>query len=1154
MDTLNLNNLLSLIEKTPAYLRLLEGLSTGDSKATVIESARPFVISAIHRSLRRPIILVTAQAENARRLYEQLVIWNNPSQVKLLPEPDALPYERITPDSLTELETLRVLSALCQLSNNETPLVITSAHAFSMKQPPAREFADAFHTIIEGMNIEPSAIMKRWQSLGYQVESVVEVPGTMGRRGGIIDIYSPTSDLPARIEFFGNTVESIRLFDPANQRSIKKVNSVIIGPANTLFKPLTGAEPNEILSKLNFSQCTEESRQHFTREVTALLRGQKVAGKDFYASLFNQDSLMNYLPGDALVILDEPLMVRRAIEDLNEKARELRAGLEEQGELPANFPTPYFTWDELQLTLEKAPRLSLTSWGVNEGETAHELEFTAVSSYAGQIPAFINRVKQSLAEKRRVIIVSHQASRLQELFEEEDIFATPLTDIKTIPPPGSLTLVQGLLADGWSLDDKTVLFTDAEIFGFTKAHRFQKKRPVARHKLFADIKPGDYVVHIEHGIGEFTGFTTLTTTGVEREYLVLKYAGGDNLYVPTDQVDRVSRYVGAGEQVPTLSRLGTQEWTRTRQKVKEATEEIARDLLNLYASREVVSGYRFSPDTLWQKELEASFPYVETPDQVTVLQQVKEDMEQTKPMDRLVCGDVGYGKTEVALRAAFKAVMDSRQVAVLVPTTVLAQQHYLTFSERMKPFPIRVEVLSRFRSPKEQKEVIEGLKNGAVDICIGTHRLIQKDVKFKDLGLLIIDEEQRFGVQHKEYLKKMRQEVDVLTLSATPIPRTLHMSLVGVRDMSTMETPPEDRLPIKTYIAEYDERLIREAILREMERNGQVFFVHNRVQTIELVASKLRRLVPEARISIAHGQMPEDQLERVTSEFIQGKADVLLCTTIIESGLDMPNVNTLIINRADMFGLTQLYQLRGRVGRGATLAYAYFLFDKSKRITPIAEKRLRTIYEATELGAGFNIAMRDLEIRGAGTLLGVHQSGQISAVGFNLYSQLLASAVENLKAQRAGMPQVQPEKKLPPPSIDLPLPALIPADYVDDIITRMELYQRLADMTEVRQVEPFLQELNDRFGPPPLEVNNLLYIVKIKALGNKAGIESISAENDEIVLRLFAGMRVEQKKLAPFYRYDIKTSGSQVRFGVKQPGKGWQRALEEVLSGLAPSA
>ena len=1154
MEILNLSVLLKIIEETPSFQKLLKHLINGNASASVLEAARPYLIAAIHQNLNKPVLLLTSQAEEARKLYEQLCIWNNPSHVKLLPEPDALPYERIMPDNLTELDTLRVLSTLCCLPGNETPLVIASAHAFGMKQPSARDFSDAFHTISEGMNIEPSALMMRWQSMGYQVENIVEVPGTMGRRGGIVDVYPPTADLPTRLEFFGNTVESIRLFDPVNQRSMQKASSVTIGPATRLFTVRKTDTPDAVLNRMDFTGCREEVRSRFTREITTLVKGQKSIDRDFYAPLFNEDSLMGYLPAETIVIVDEPVTVQRAIEDLDDKARELRTGLEEHGELPLNFPIPYFNWSELTAGMEKLPRLTLSGWGIVEDENVSDLGFQTLPNYTGQMPAFIKRIKQSLAEKQRMIIVSHEAKRLQELFQEEDVFTEPVTNIKAAPPAGSLTLVQGLLDGGWSLGEDTVLFTDSEIFGFTRVQRFQKKRPVARHKLFADIKPGDYVVHIEHGIGEFTGFVTLSTSGAPREYLVLKYSGGDRLYVPTDQVDRVSRYVGAGEQTPTLSRLGTQEWARAKQKVKEATEEVARDLLNLYASREVVGGYRYSADTLWQRELEASFPYVETPDQVTVLQQVKQDMEQPKPMDRLVCGDVGYGKTEVALRAAFKAVMDGKQVAVLVPTTVLAQQHYLTFSQRMKPFPVRVEVLSRFRSPKEQKQVIEGLENGTVDICIGTHRLIQKDVKFKNLGLLIIDEEQRFGVQHKEYLKKMRQEVDVLTLSATPIPRTLHMSLVGVRDMSTMETPPEDRLPIKTYIAEYDERLIREAILREMERHGQVFFVHNRVQTIELVANKIRNLVPEARVSVAHGQMPEDQLERVTFEFLQGKADVLVCTTIIESGLDMPNVNTLIINHADTFGLTQLYQLRGRVGRGATLAYAYFLFDKGKRITPIAEKRLRTIYEATELGAGFNIAMRDLEIRGAGTLLGVHQSGHISAVGFNLYSQLLASAVENLKAQRAGLPQAPPEKKLPAPSIDLPLPALIPADYVDDVITRLELYQRLADMTETNQIEPFLRELSDRFGPPPFEVNNLLYIVKIKALGSKAGVESISAEENDIVLRLFEGMRFDQQKIEPFYRYGIQTSGSQSRFSMKQPGRSWQRVLEEILMGLATQA
>ncbi len=613
----------------------------------------------------------------------------------------------------------------------------------------------------------------------------------------------------------------------------------------------------------------------------------------------------------------------------------------------------------------------------------------------------------------------------------------------------------------------------------------------------------------------------------------MRYAAGDVLYVPTDQIDRVSRYVGAGDRPPVLSRLGTQEWVRTRQKAKEAAELLARDLLTLYAAREVVPGFAFSRDTLWQQEMEAAFPYVETPDQLEAQREVKEDMEKPKPMDRLVCGDVGYGKTEVAIRAAFKAVMDDRQVAVLVPTTVLAQQHFATFSERLDAFPMKVEVLSRFRSDRDQRAVIAGLADGTVDICIGTHRLLQKDVVFKNLGLLVIDEEQRFGVNHKEHFKKLRREVDVLTLSATPIPRTLHMSLVGVRDMSTMETPPEARLPVKTYVAEYSDYLVRESILRELERNGQVFFLHNRVQSIAMVTENLRELIPEAEIAIGHGQMPEERLEQVMADFSAGKIDVLVCTTIIESGLDMPNANTLIVNKADKFGLTQLYQLRGRVGRGANLAYAYFLYDKGQRLSPIAHERLRTIYEATELGAGFGIAMKDLEIRGAGTLLGHRQSGHITAIGFSLYTRLLAEAVEEQKAILAGKPK--PPPRVPQPAIDLPLDAFIPESYVPDVDTRLELYRALGNADAADKLDDFRKEYADRFGSPPPEVENLLYAVKIKGLAAKAGIESVTTEEGLIILRRFQGLPFDASKIPS--RDGIEVGRTQIRINYGKMGQ-----------------
>jgi transcription-repair coupling factor (superfamily II helicase) len=1160
---LDLTGLLHLLEEMPACRRLVDELEQkiGGARAAVLDAAKPYLIAFLHRRLSVPMLIVTTQSENSKKLYEQLLTWCPSVDLRIFPEPEALPYEFIASDTSAELERVQALSAMAGIagegesSNAGPPLIVASAAAFMEKVAPYRDFAAAVHSIEQGMEIEPFTLIGRWQYIGYQLEDIVEIPGTISHRGGIIDIYPPTSELPARIEFFGNTIDNIRLFDPAGQRSLSAIPSITVGPATEMLMPFSDDRPEleSVLSKIDLTDLNNKAREQFQQELDKLLNREKTGNTQLYAPLFLKDSLLDYLPDGGLLILDEPQNIKLAVEDFEAKADDLRQEKLEQGELPHDYPIPYFTWEELHSRMENRQHLMLTSWGVTGVEKWHELNFSSAPNYGGQLPSFTKKAAELLGKQKRLVLVSHQAGRLSELLEEEDIIAAPVTEIKQVPPRGSLTLVQGLLSEGWVMNGDTYLLTDTEIFGFIKQRRLLKKRPVPHHRLFIDMTPGDYVVHIEHGIARFAGIKTmrLDRGKGEKEYLVLEYAAGDRLYVPTDQIDRVGRYVGAGEQPPVLSRLGTQEWSRTKRKVKESVEDIAQDLIALYASREIVPGFSFSTDTVWQQEVEASFPYVETPDQMEVQKQVKEDMEQVKPMDRLVCGDVGYGKTEVAVRAAFKAVMDGKQVAVLVPTTVLAEQHFSTFSQRLSAFPVRIEVLSRFRSPAEQRNIVKGLASGSVDICIGTHRLIQKDIAFKELGLLIIDEEQRFGVAHKEYLKQMRKEVDVLTLSATPIPRTLHMSLVGVRDMSVMETPPEERLPIKTYVAEYNEHLVREAILRELERNGQVFFVHNRVQSIGLVADKLQALVPEARISIGHGQMPEGELERVMAEFIQGKSDILVCSSIIQSGLDMPNVNTLIVNQADKFGLTQLHQLRGRVGRGANLAYAYFLYDKGKRLTFTAERRLRTIVEAAELGAGFSIAMKDLEIRGAGTLLGMRQSGHISAVGFNLYCQLLAQAVEEQKSRQAGIAEEEIKSlQLPSPSIDLPLPAYIPEYYVTDLLTRLSLYQKLVKLDTVEQIEPVAREFSDRFGTPPPEVDNLLYAVKIKILAARTGIESISTEHGEIVISPFEGMRFDRQKLAPLSRDGIKIGTFQIRLSPKRLGKDWQKALEEVVKKL----
>jgi transcription-repair coupling factor (superfamily II helicase) len=1139
--------LLKLIEEMPAYLDVREGLERGDSRtAVVLDSARPYLIAALYESLRTPVLLVTAQPGNAKRLYEQLTNWCDSAQISIFPEADALPYERLVADTTTDIDRVRVLTSLAgydpDAAGEKAPLVVTSAPAVMSKVPGCAGFTATAHQVQLGMEVDPFQLLRRWEAMGYQMESMVEVPGTMSHRGGIIDIYPPASDRPVRLEFFGNIVDSLRYFDPVTQRSSGELALLEVDPATELFIPFGMARPalGKLLNTLDLSGCNEATKKSVQSDIDMLLGGQRPPELQFYESLFNQDSLLDYLPWGTLLVFDSPQAVEQAFTDLDNESAELRSNKLKRGEMPLNLPRPYHLWREFYKRLDGRQLLNLVDWGLDETR----LDFIPAPAYTGQLPSFLKKTEDLLKQKKRLVIVSHQAERLSELLNERDIIAAPMDSVAQLPAPGSLVLVRGSLAEGWVMAGETCLFTDSEIFGFVKQRRVARRHPVPRHKLMAEINPGDYVVHVEHGIGRFSGVTTFNAAGSDKEYLVLQYAAGDILYVPTDQIDRVNRYVGASDRPPVLSRLGTQEWNRTRQRAKEAAEELARELLALYAAREVVPGYAFSLDGLWQQEMEAAFPYVETPDQLQAQQDVKDDMEKPKPMDRLVCGDVGYGKTEVAIRAAFKAVMDGRQVAVLVPTTVLAQQHYATFSERLEAFPLRVEVLSRFRSSAEQKAIVDGLADGTVDICIGTHRLIQKDIVFKDLGLLIIDEEQRFGVRHKEYLKKMRQEVDVLTLSATPIPRTLHMSLVGVGDMSTMETPPEARLPVRTYVAAYDEYLVREVILRELERNGQVFFVHNRVQSIGIIAERLRDLVPEAVVGIGHGQMPEDELEKVMAEFSRGKIDVLVCTTIIESGLDMPNVNTMIVNRADKFGLTQLYQLRGRVGRGANLAYAYFLYDGRKALTPVARKRLRTIYEATELGAGFGIAMKDLEIRGAGTLLGHRQSGHITAVGFNLYTRLLAEAVEERKARIAG--EKRPPR-LPAPTIDLPLDAYIPEDYVPDVNSRLELYRELAHPDAHGKLDDLALAYRDRFGTVPPEVENLFYAVRIKGLAARVGIESVATEEGSIILRRFEGLPFDRDKLAIVLQDGVTIGRTQIKIDYQKLGRAWRRVLEEVI-------
>lgn len=1049
------------------------------------------------------MLVVVATEEEARNFHEQLLVWqDDTTDVLLFPKPDALPYEKTVPDPYFEQQRLRVLSVLLQSnrsgeSGGRAPLIIASAPALARKVASPQDFAASSHTISQGMTITPTTLLSRWTSMGYRREATVGTPGSMAVHGGNIDIFPLNSNEPARIEFFGNRVESIRLFDPLTQRSREQVAQVEV------------------------------------------IRAAAEAASD---------SVLSYLPASSLVTLVDMGAIEVSLSEMEEQMEKERRAEVNSEELSDDSPVACITLEELVRGLNKiGNRLHLTRWATESAEI-HRFPFVSPSGYSGQERQLLDKIRSLMDAGCRMVIVSQQAARLSEIFQEDGLAVAPVPSIDRLPPAGSLNLVQGYLPEGWSLANDLVLLTDSEVFGFAKQSRRSRARPVLSRRNFVDLSPGDHAVHIDHGIARFKGMKKLRLNEAEREYLALEYSGGDMLYIPIDQADRVSRYTGSAG-TPALNRLGTQEWTRTKQRARDSAKHMAKELLDLYASREVVAGFSFSPDTLWQQELEASFPYVETYDQADAVAQVKDDMEKATPMDRLICGDVGYGKTEIALRAAFKAVMDGKQVAILVPTTVLAQQHFNTFTSRLAPFPTKVEMLSRFRSDREQKTVIDGLKDGTVDICIGTHRLLQKDVAFKRLGLVIIDEEQRFGVAHKELLKRMRREVDVLTLTATPIPRTLHMAMVGVRDMSTLETPPEERLPIMTYVSEFHERLIREAILREMERNGQVFFVHNRVQSIASIARKITEIVPEASIAVAHGQMEEAKLESAMLDFYQGKVDVLLCTTIIESGLDIPNANTLIVNDADKLGLSQLYQLRGRIGRASNRAYAYFMYGKGKRLTEAAEKRLQTIFEASELGAGFRIAMKDLEIRGAGNLLGPEQSGHIAAVGFELYCQLLTEAVSELKDDRGSHHETTHDLNGQLPTVELPLSAYVPENYISDLNTRLSIYQKLARARSENEVQRVEEEMRDRFGRLPKVAEGLLYVMKTRILCAGAGVESISKEDGKLVLRFSESRPLDRRTVAGLPR-GVKLGGSRVQLDLQQLKTDWQVVLSQILAGL----
>ena len=1183
---MSLSALRSLLEEAPQYRQLRKSLdrSHASAKVQVLSDAAPFTLATLWRGMAAPTLVITPRLDDARRLHEQLAIWSGQEDSVLhFPESETLPFERLVSDVDTTHRRLRTLSALTE-ANGVAPIVVASAAAITQKTIHRENFASSSYTLNVKQQIELDALLDRWTRLGYQFESEVYAPGLASRRGGIVDIYPVGSPLPARIELWGNDIDSIRLFDPLTQRSREMVESIKIGPAQETLPALTPRDHlDKLMGRIDLSNCSEATSQRILDEFNRLLDGYEVEDLEFYSGLFNQGSLLDYFPQDGLVVMYRPSEISEAAWETEQRTHELRVVKERRGELPRLFPSSHFLWNEVEERAAAiARRLDIVPWGADEltHQDVHILPFTSTPTFLGKLDSFVEEADAAAKEGHRVVAVTSHARRLGEIFADHGVRAELPESVDEAPDAGSITVLQSKgagLGEGFVLSvngHKTVVFSDSELFGLTKQRRATRSAARRSDAFLSELSPGDYVVHVEHGIGRFVGTGGMQKDNGGREYLILSYAHGDKLYVPVEHLDRVTTYIAPMDHPPTLTRLGTQEWKRAKARAARSTKEMAADLLSLYAAREMSEGHAFSPDNPWQAELEESFPYEETPDQLTTIALVKAEMEANKPMDRLVCGDVGYGKTEIAVRAAFKAVMGGRQVAMLVPTTVLAQQHYVTFSQRLSAYPITVEVLSRFRTDKEQREVLEGLASGRVDICIGTHRLIQKDIVFKELGLVMIDEEQRFGVAHKERLKQMRKEVDVLTLTATPIPRTLHMSLAGVRDMSTIETPPSERLPIKTYVSEFSDELIRETILRELDRQGQVYFLHNRVHNIDYIASYIRLLVPDARVSIAHGQMPESQLEQTMIDFAEGKIDVLVCTTIIESGLDIPNVNTLLINRADNFGLAQLYQLRGRVGRSGRRAYAYLLIPKARSLTEAAERRLKAMLVATELGAGFQIAMKDLEIRGAGNILGLEQSGHIHAVGFDLYSRLLGLAVEELRAQialgdtsdqdggvaihslsSANGPEGPEDRSLQDEilnptvrvTVDLGIPASIPPEYISDLPVRLGIYQRMIKLEELEVVGGMEDELRDRFGPLPWQVQNLLYVARLKLRAQRAGVASVTREDDRIVVWLEDEVGGARQALQRVFGKGAAVGNTQIRMDAGQFPDGWEQPLMDAM-------
>ena len=1083
-------------------------------------------------------IILTFSEQKAREIYEDLRFFDkNPYYY---PAKDFIFYNADIHGKGIVTERIK---ALQRVLDGEAATIVTTIDALMDKLPPAAFFKNSSITIDGDSIIDISAFSIKLVAMGYEKVDQVEMPGQFAIRGSIIDIFSLIEDVPYRIDLWDDTIDSLKSFDPQSQRTVENLDKINIYPATEFILTKSDlangidkikTETSAYSDALRKQMKTEEAHRissYINEFISSMDYAPQSAPLDSFVCYFydNPVSLMDYFnPDNTIFMLDEPARIKEHADAVEQEFKESMINRLEKGYLLPGQTNIMWESKTIFARIKNCFALHFTTLEqklkmFSVADTFH-MSMRNINPYNSSFETLIKDLNHYKSKGFSVVIISGsktRAARLaHDLLNEYSLNAFYSDDPAATCASGQILVTYGHIHKGFEYPSiKYAVIAETDIFGPVKKKK-HKKSSYSGQKIaeFTDLTINDYVIHENHGLGIYRGIEKITVDKTVKDYIKIEYADKGNLYIPATQLDMIQKFAGSDAKKPKLNKLGTQEWTKTKTRVRGAVMDIAADLVKLYAKRQSKSGYQFEPDTLWQKEFEEMFPYDETDDQLNAIEDTKKDMESTKIMDRLICGDVGFGKTEIAIRAAFKAVQSGKQVVFLVPTTILAQQHYNNFTQRMKDFPVTIELMSRFRTPTQQKKTIEGLKKGYVDIVIGTHRILSKDITFKNLGLLMIDEEQRFGVTHKEKIKQLKEDVDVLTLTATPIPRTLHMSLVGIRDMSVLEEAPVDRVPIQTYVMEYNDEMVREAINRELARGGQVYYVYNRVNNIEEITNHIASLVPDATVAFAHGQMSERRLEQIMYDFINGEIDVLVSTTIVETGLDISNANTMIIHDSDKLGLSQLYQLRGRIGRSSRTSYAFLMYKRDKMLKEVAEKRLQAIREFTDLGSGFKIAMRDLEIRGAGNILGAEQSGHMEAVGYDLYCKMLNEAVLIMKGEKQQIDSFDT-------AIDLDIDAHIPASYIKNELQKLTIYKRIASIENDNEYDDMLDELTDRFGEPSKTVINLLKIALLKTCAHKAYIQEIKGTKKQFRLDMYKLAPVDINKIPELvgqYRGDLK--------------------------------